>query len=320
MKQKDIKVPSHLAQNMASSGLRVQYDQASKKVIADKYILAWILQTCVMEFKGVPIDEIREKYIEGEPQIGTVPVMPDVKVTPSIKGIGTEDSTINEGTVRYDIRFIAIVPNTKERIELIINVEAQSKFRPEYPLLKRGIYYGCRQVSSQYGTEFTHPKYGSIKKVYSIWVVMNPPKKRENTITRYAFHEENMVGDYKEEVENYDLIQAVLVCLGPENKKHFDGLLKLLGTLLSKGMDLNHKKEILEQDFGIPMSETLESEVGQMCNLSEGIWEEAIEQGIDKGKVQTAKNLVTMGLSIENIAKATELPLATVQAIKDGKQ
>ena len=69
-----------------------------------------------------------------------------------------------------------------------------------------------------------------------------------------------------------------------------------------------------------------------MCNLSEGIWEEAIEQGvvqgiergINKGKwlkaVETAKNLVTMGLSIENIAKATELPLTTVQAIKDGKQ
>lgn len=45
-----------------------------------------------------------------------------------IIGLNTEDSTINEGTVTYDIRFRAIVPGTGEKISLIINIEAQNDF------------------------------------------------------------------------------------------------------------------------------------------------------------------------------------------------
>ena len=55
-------------------------------------------------------------------------------------------------------------------IALIINVEAQNDFYPGYPLIKRGIYYCCRMISSQYGREFTGPHYEKIKKVYSIWI------------------------------------------------------------------------------------------------------------------------------------------------------
>ena len=104
-----------------------------------------------------------------------------------------------EGTVRYDIRFLVSLSKEKAQIGLIVNVEAQNRFDPGYPLLKRGIYYCCRMISSQYGTEFTGADYGKLKKVYSIWICTTPPKNREHTITSYALAENNFVGQVKEE-------------------------------------------------------------------------------------------------------------------------
>ena len=45
-------------------------------------------------------------------------------------------------------------------------------------------------VSSQYGTEFTNSHYEKIKKVYSIFICMNPPNYRKNTIDQYSIQEE----------------------------------------------------------------------------------------------------------------------------------
>ena len=66
------------------------------------------------------------------------------------------DKSVREGTVTYDIRFRAIVPDSEEQIALIINVEDQNDFYPGYPLIKRGIYYCCRMISSQYGLSLIH--------------------------------------------------------------------------------------------------------------------------------------------------------------------
>lgn len=57
----------------------------------------------------------------------------------------------------YDVRFDAIAPKSadsaeqEEVIRLIINVEAQTKFKPGYPLTKRAIYYCSRMISAQHG-------------------------------------------------------------------------------------------------------------------------------------------------------------------------
>ena len=145
--------------------------------------------------------------------MSAVPVLPDESGT-VISGMDTEDKSVREGTVTYDIRFRAIVPDSEEQIALIINVEAQNDFYPGYPLIKRGIYYCCRMISSQYGREFTGSHYEKIKKVYSIWICMKPPQYRENTITRYRLVEEYLVGEGKEPIRNYDLLSIIMLCLG----------------------------------------------------------------------------------------------------------
>ena len=75
----------------------------------------------------------------------------------SIAGMVTEDVGINEGKITYDIRYRATAPSGDGFIELIINVEAQNRYNPGYPLVKRGIYYCSRMISKQYGSDFVVP-------------------------------------------------------------------------------------------------------------------------------------------------------------------
>ena len=167
-------------------------DAACKRILSEKSILAWILKSCTEEFRSFDAEEIAAKYIDGEAQIDELAVLPDAIGKPSkITGLNTEDSSLTEGKIVYDIRFYAALPSSGERIRLIVNIEAQGQFFVGYPVIKRAIYYCSRLISSQYNSEFEGPKYQEIKKVYSIWIVMNPPKERENTITRYRIVEEN---------------------------------------------------------------------------------------------------------------------------------
>ena len=245
------------------------------------------------------------KYIEGEAQISEVAVHPDEEAESlQITGLNTEDSTINEGIVTYDIRFRAIVPGTGERISLIINVEAQNDFYPGYPIVKRNLYYCCRLVSSQYGTEFTNSHYEKIKKVYSIFICMNPPNYRKNTINQYSIQEENLIGEFGENVEYYDLLTGIIICLG-DVEDEMTGILKLLEVLLSSERSLKEKREILQEEFNIKMTQELEREVSEMCNLSEGVE----QKGIAKGITASIRNLMeSMGWSIEQAMDALQIP------------
>lgn len=127
-------------------------------------------------------------------------------------------------------------------------------------------------IFSQYGVEFTDTHYEKIKKVYSIWICANPPKYRENTINRYVFHEENLIGDVAEKKENYDLLTTITICLGHSGNDKYTGLLKLLDVLLLTEKEPEEKK-ILQEDFYIKMTRKLESEVSELCKLNQGVFE-----------------------------------------------
>ena len=266
--------------------------------------MARIMKSCLEEYKDCDVNDIAEKYIEGHPQVSTVPVLPDESGT-VISGMDTEDKSVHEGTVTYDIRFRAIVPGSGEQIGLIVNVEAQNDFYPGYPLIKRGIYYCCRIISSQYGREFTGSHYEKIKKVYSIWICMNPPQYRENPITRYRLVEEHLVGEATESVRNYDLLSIIMLCLGGPDGENYDGVLRMLDVFLSNETSEAEKRKILQEDYDIPMTQTMEREVSVMCNLSKGVR----EMGRADGILSSIKNLTeTMGLTIEQAMAALKVP------------
>ena len=70
------------------------------------------MKSCLEEYRDCNVREIAEQYIEGQPQVSAIPVLPDESGT-VIHGLDTEDKSIHEGTVTYDIRFRAIVPDSE---------------------------------------------------------------------------------------------------------------------------------------------------------------------------------------------------------------
>lgn len=75
--------------------------------------------------------------------------------------------------------------------------------------------------------------------------------------------------------------------------------------MLSSYREVKEKKEILQNDFSIEMTKTLESEVSIMCNLSKGVE----EKGIEKGILLSIRNLMeTMGWSVEQAMEGLKIP------------
>ena len=204
------------------------YDQAAKKVLSQKKILAFILKRMVEEFKDESVQDIMTKYIEGTPLISQVPVHPDEtnQEIERIHGNNTEDGSISERMVRYDILFQALVPKTKEPLMLIINIEAQGKAKPGYSILKRATYYASRMISSQRGRDFYGDDYDKIKKVYTIWICMNAPKDTGNSINRYRMMEERLHRKYHAEQWQYNILNVVMLYLGDRMTQ--DDLIEML--------------------------------------------------------------------------------------------
>lgn len=282
-----------LAEMIAATEEMAGLDEACKQLLANRIVLAWIMKYTMDEYRDYDVGEIAERYIEVDTQQPQVAVH---RNTRNIHGEDTVDKTIEEGTVYFDIRFRALLPDSGEFIVLLVNVEAQNDFYPGYPLVKRGVYYCCRMISGQYGTEFTNSHYDDIKKVYSIWICMNPPEKYQHSITKYNMVETNIAGKYQEKVKNYDLLTIVMLCLGEVDEHGECDLTNMLSVLLSNELDAKKKTEILTRDYGMVMTEELEEEVLRMCNYSKGVAEKGIQQGIQEGILQTLCSLVKDGL------------------------
>jgi len=144
----NIEVETTLAKNLRTTEGMKAYDAVCKRLLVNREILAWIMQSCLEEYRDMDRRDI-EACIEGNPQIGTIAVFPDevaeseteanqprqTKLPEQIRGANVEDSTVKENTNTYDIRFYATAPGTDGLIEIIINLECYRDVchhRPEY--------------------------------------------------------------------------------------------------------------------------------------------------------------------------------------------
>ena len=116
-------------------------------------------------------------------------------------------------------------------------------------------------ISSQKNREFTGDDYKNIKKVYSIWICMNVNEKnKENSITKFSFSYENIIGNYTPKESNYDLMTGILICVSnnmsedciteqnqfSENERK---LIRLLKTLFTNELSQDEKKELLQNNY-----------------------------------------------------------------------
>lgn len=137
---------------------------------------------------------------------------------------------------------------------------------------------------------------------------MNPSKKSGNTITPYYMEKEDLAGVADNKIEDYDLLSVITICLGGEGQKNNDGILKLLNLLLSDSEPEETKKEILQTEYKIKMTQELEREVSIMCNLSQVI----LEKGIRK----TAENMLGKNYDIVDIMEITGLTKEEIEEIQ----
>ncbi len=230
-----------------------------------------------------------------------------------IVGLNTESTEINEGVIRFDIIFYVHTPDGLAKI--IVNVECQKDMPSAYDILNRAIYFVCRMISSQKERDFTHSNYDDIKKVYSIWLVMN---MKECGLDYIHLTNDKLTGNIKWK-GNLDLLNIVMIGLPkylPEKSEEHD-LHRLLTTLLSQLLPVEQKLKILADEYGIT-SQNCERGINTMCNLSEGIYEEGYGNGYENGsdfkRDEIILNLYENGVSLEVIAKGVKL---SIEEIKD---
>lgn len=287
---------------------KAQYDEQAKRLIGQKIILAHILAKTVDEFKGMAPEDIVE-FIEGEPYIGVIPIEPGLtniyikEKGQRVVGFNSENVEINEGLVRFDIVFYV---RMKDGIsQIIINVEAQKEVPTKYKILNRAIFYVSRLVSSQKERDFVHSNYDDIKRVFSIWICMNMD---ENSMEYVHLTGDKILGSYTWDGE-LDLLNIVLIGLSSELPEHDEKyeLHRLLGTLLSVHLTRNEKLNIIEKEYNIFVDEDMRKDVSIMCNLSQGIE--------DNANAKVIMNMYRKGYTYEQIAEIVEKSIEDVEVI-----
>ena len=113
----------------------------------------------------------------------------------------------------------------------------------------------------------------------------------------------------------------------PEHDETYE-LHRLLGALLSRELTVDEKLDIIGNEYDIPLEENFRKDMSTMCNLSQGVKEEGIaigrREGLEEGRREGHAELITKmyknGLSIEQIASATDKTIEEVKTIIEGKE
>lgn len=316
---------TELTNAVNAAGDKAQYDARVKRILSQKSILAHILVKTVDEFKGMKPEDV-VSYIEGEPQVGNVPVEPGLTNSEKkdatgqrIVGLNTENVEINEGMVRYDIIFYVRMRNGLSQI--IVNIEAQKDEPTEYNIVNRAIYYVSRLISAQKERDFCYSNYNDIKQVFNIWICMNMDN---NVMSHIHLIKEEML-DLYDWKGNMDLLNIVLIGISKELPVHGTRykLHRLIGTLLSNNLKEKEKLDILMHEYNIPVNSELREDVNYMCNLGEGIAERAAaratEIATEAATQNTTKkfilNMYRKGYTLDQIAEIAEVSVEDVNEI-----
>lgn len=320
---------TELTNAVNAAGDKAQYDARVKRILSQKSILAHILVKTVDEFKGMKPEDV-VSYIEGEPQVGNVPVEPGLTNSEKkdatgqrIVGLNTENIEISEGMVRYDIIFYVRMRNGLSQI--IVNIEAQKDEPTEYNIVNRAIYYVSRLISAQKERDFCYSNYNDIKQVFNIWICMNMDN---NVMSHIHLIKEEML-DLYDWKGNMDLLNIVLIGISKELPVHDTRyeLHRLIGTLLSNNLKEKEKLDILMHEYNIPVNSELREDVNYMCNLGEGIAERAAaiatEIATEAATQETTKRInqniilrmYRKGYTLDQIAEIVEVSVEDVNEI-----
>ncbi len=320
-----------LYRNLQAAGDMASYDEHVKQILSEKRVLAHILTGAVPEFEDMEPDDVVP--LIDTPAVSGIPLDPGMTGS-MIIGNNTENTIAGEGTVTFDV-FSSVLAPTRligTYQKMYVDVEAQKDPSPGYRIVYRGSYYDSRMISFQKDRDFTGSDYDSLKKVCSIWLILDAPKRLANTISQYELEGSAIYGQ-SAGIEKCDLMRIIVIGLPGKcpAESETPPLLRLLWTLFTTELTFEKKREILETEFGISMKPRIEKEMKEMCNWSEAILQRGVSLGTERGieigtergieiganrtKLETAKALIGL-LPIEVIAEKIGLSPETVSGLK----
>ena len=228
------------------------------------------------------------------------------------------------------------------QVGIIINIEVQRNFHPGYDIIKRGIYYGCSLIAMEKETVFADSNYDGMKKVYSIWICLDVPLDKANSIIRYGMSE-LCPTDVSHGVHRigapYDLLEVMMVCLNDKSEEGGEGVIEMLKTLFSQRLSKEEKQKLLKERYSITFTQEKQMkfnyyeyvketnlkigrEEGRVEGRVEGREEgrvEGREEGFQLGAIQTRKTVVTnmlrQGMSEKDIQATLGLTASQVREL-----
>ena len=95
----------------------------------------------------------------------------------------------------------------------------------------------------------------------------------------------------------------------------------MLSVLFAGNMDFKAKIITLENEYNIKMTEEIEEEVERMCNLSEGVWEKGVAEGMAKGEInqlmRVVEKLMSKGMKFEEVENLLNITPENASEIKE---
>ena len=262
------------------------YNKQCKKILSYKVILSKIMKECIPEYSEYDVNTIINCIETGNASDKIVGITNDID------------------DIKYDVFYSASIPNSKDSIGALINIEAQKTSKLKYKIHNRALVYAGYELVYQYGRVFKNQDYDQLRKVVSIWICFDAPtKQEENSVTCLSVFKDVKVGYNIIAPKEYDKLLIVIIYLGEESSQN--EFLKFLEVLFTNQLTLDEKKTILENDYQVKVNENMQKEMNAMCNLADRIEEKALEkgikQGIEKGIEQGIEQGIERGIEQEKI-------------------
>lgn len=282
-------------------------DMACRQLLSHTDVLALILANTVPEFEGMALADV-EKCIGPVDVDATIPV--DATGTHRIYGISNVDCSVDCQPIIYDMHFLAYIPEDRVRdgkliAEMHINIEAQKNANPGYYLPKRATYYASRLISSQKGIDWKNSDYNAIRRVYSVWLCMKPPKEKSGFINHYGVVERKVYGNVSFPEEQYTDFNYVIVGLDDLDATNI--MVKTLSCYFSDSITPKEKYVYLEE-AGITVTADMMKRTEAMYSLIEDYEERGMAKGMAQGMVQCIANMMrNFNMPFEQVAKGANI-------------
>ena len=288
-------------------------DRLAKALLTNPSVQALVINHACTEFLGLPLEEVKKRIQRHSLKNRRVDVEAPVALE---KTENLED----DAKTNFDILFEAESPLGAM---LRINIEVQGKYQKSSIMKGRYVYYTARLISPQKAEAFfTGSHYDELRKVYSIWICLNPPADRRGCLVLHRFATEIFRPDGTVVTEapdpDIDKICIVEICLAQDPTQQ-PNWMKVLSVLFNTESTPEERRKALEET-GVKLTKKEKEEFMEMFSYSKYIREQereaAAKKMAEKDKA-TAECLLSRGVSIDTIQAATGLSMDAIRTLKD---